>query len=119
MNVELINIDEAKNVWKTWSEVASVCYDSKVKNPEIIGKHCFLSGHFSGSRGVYFIFKITDCPRFVIDQLVRHETGVFKNVQSFRYVNTIDIMNCNELQEIITKKDSFYYTTSLTLSSIF
>ena len=87
MNVELINIDEAKNVWKTWSEVASVCYDSKVKNPEIIGKHCFLSGHFSGSRGVYFIFKITDCPRFVIDQLVRHETGVFKNVQSFRYVN--------------------------------
>ena len=43
MNVELINIDEAKNVWKTWSEVASVCYDSKVKNPEIIGKHCFFS----------------------------------------------------------------------------
>ncbi len=87
MNVELLNIDEAKNVWKTWSEVASVCYDSKVKSPEAIGKHCFLSGHFSGSRGVYFIFKITDCPRFVIDQLVRHEAGVFKNVQSFRYVN--------------------------------
>ena len=45
------------------------------------------SGHYSGSRGIYIIFQITDCPRFVIDQLVRHEVGVFKNVQSFRYVN--------------------------------
>lgn len=87
MNVELINVEDVKKVWETWSEVASVCYDSVVKNPEAIGKHCFSSGHFSGSRGVYFIFKITNCPRFVIDQLVRHETGVFKNVQSFRYVN--------------------------------
>lgn len=87
MNVELINPEEAKNIWKTWSEVSSVCYDSHTKNPEIIGKHCFSSGHFSGSRGCYFIFRITDCPRFVIDQLVRHEVGVFKNVQSFRYVN--------------------------------
>lgn len=87
MNAELINQDEAKKVWETWSKVASVCYDSTIKNPETIGKHCFKSGHFSGSRGIYFIFKITDCPRFVIDQLVRHEAGVFKNVQSFRYVN--------------------------------
>ena len=39
--------------------------------------------------------------------------------ESFRYVNTIDIMNCNELQEIITKYASFKETTSLTLSSIF
>lgn len=87
MNVELINKDETKNLYSTWSKVASVCYDSTVKNPDAIGKHCMKSGHFSGSRGVYFIFKITDCPRFVIDQMVRHETGIFKNVQSFRYVN--------------------------------
>ena len=87
MNVELINKDEAKNLYSTWSKVASVCYDSTVKNPDAIGKHCMKSGHFSGSRGVYFVFKITDCPRFVIDQMVRHETGIFKNVQSFRYVN--------------------------------
>lgn len=87
MEVKLINTMEASNVWKNWSNVASVCYDSKVKNPEVIAKHCLASGHFSGSRGTYFIFKITDCPRFVIDQAVRHETGVFKNVQSFRYVN--------------------------------
>ena len=39
--------------------------------------------------------------------------------ESFRYVKSVAVMNCNELQEIITKKDSFYRTTSLSLSSIF
>ena len=87
MNVELINKNEVKLLFTTWSQVASVCYDSTIKSPDAIGKHCMNSGHFSGSRGTYFIFKITDCPRYVIDQMVRHETGVFKNVQSFRYVN--------------------------------
>lgn len=87
MNVELINKNEVKSLFTTWSQVASVCYDSTIKSPDAIGKHCMKSGHFSGSRGTYFIFKITDCPRYVIDQMVRHEVGVFKNVQSFRYVN--------------------------------
>lgn len=87
MNVELINKNEIKLLFTTWSQVASVCYDSTIKSPDAIGKHCMKSGHFSGSRGIYFIFKITDCPRYVIDQMVRHEVGVFKNVQSFRYVN--------------------------------
>ena len=87
MNVELINKNEVKLLFTTWSQVASVCYDSIIKSPDAIGKHCMKSGHFSGSRGTYFIFKITDCPRYVIDQMVRHEAGVFKNVQSFRYVN--------------------------------
>jgi thymidylate synthase (FAD) len=45
------------------------------------------SGHFSGSRGRYILFKVEGCPRFTIDQAVRHEDGVMKNVQSFRYVN--------------------------------
>lgn len=87
MNVELINKNEVRLLFTTWSQVASVCYDSTIKSPDAIGKHCMKSGHFSGSRGTYFIFKITDCPRYVIDQMVRHEVGVFKNVQSFRYVN--------------------------------
>lgn len=45
-----------------------------------------MSGHFSGSRGDFIKFLITDVPRFTVDQAVRHEIGVFKNVQSFRYV---------------------------------
>jgi flavin-dependent thymidylate synthase len=45
------------------------------------------SGHFSGSRARYILFKVEGCPRFTIDQVVRHEVGVMKNVQSFRYVS--------------------------------
>ena len=74
MNVELINKNEVKSLFTTWSQVASVCYDSIIKSPDAIGKHCMKSGHFSGSRGTYFIFKITDCPRYVIDQ---RKIGVF------------------------------------------
>ncbi|MDY3995316.1 MAG: hypothetical protein SOY58_06235, partial [Candidatus Onthovivens sp.] len=37
---------------------------------------------------------------------------------SLKDVKIVAIMNCNELQEIITKKESFYKTISLTLSSI-
>ena len=105
MKVELINQEEAQNLFKLWTQVASVCYDSTIKNPEGIGKHCLKSGHTSGSRGTYFVFKITDVPRFVVDQAVRHEDGVYKNVGSFRYIDKStfmyeipsEIMDNNEL----------------------
>ena len=38
---------------------------------------------------------------------------------SFEDVKSVAIMNCNELQEIITDDSSFFKTRSLTLSSIF
>lgn len=87
MNVELINKEEVKNLFSEWGTVASVCYDTKTNKPEVIGESCMNSGHASGSRGTYFKFKVTDVPRNCIDQIVRHEIGVFKNVQSFRYVD--------------------------------
>lgn len=87
MKVELLNPEECKNLFKNWGEVAAVCYDTKTSKPENIGKHCMKNGHTSGSRGTYFIFKISDVPRNCVDQIVRHEVGVFKNVQSFRYVD--------------------------------
>ena len=86
MQVELLNKDEVKNLFKHWGNFAKVCYDTQTNAPEKVGKHCFNSGHFSGSRSRYFEFLITDVPRFVIDQCVRAEVGVCKNVQSFRYV---------------------------------
>lgn len=86
MKVELLNPEECKNFFENWGKVASVCYDTKTSKPENIGKHCMNSGHTSGSRGTYFIFKVSDVPRNCVDQIVRHEVGVFKNVQSFRYV---------------------------------
>ena len=86
MKVELINKEEVKDLFTHWGEFAKVCYDTKTNAPEKIGKHCMNSGHFSGSRSRYFEFLITDVPRFCIDQAVRAEVGVVKNVQSFRYV---------------------------------
>ena len=87
MKVELLNKEEVKDLFKHFGRTACVCYDTKTNTPEKIGKHCMNSGHFSGSRSRYFEFLITDIPRFTIDQAVRHDIGVCKNVQSFRYVD--------------------------------
>lgn len=99
MNVTIINPDEAKNLFKYWGQFASVCYNTNTSKPENVGKHCLKSGHFSGSRSQYIIFKIEDCPRDTVDQLVRHEEGVCKNVRSFRYVN-MDQFKCQCPSEI-------------------
>ncbi len=92
MKVTILNPVEAKSLLSDWGNFASVCYDSN-SNPQKIGQHCLESEHFSGSRWRYIAFRIEDVPRLLIDQLVRHEQGVVKNVQSFRYVN----------------KDNFFY----------
>lgn len=86
MKVTILNPAEAKTLLSDWGTFASICYNSN-SNPQKIGKHCLESEHFSGSRWRYIAFRIEDVPRFLVDQLVRHEQGVVKNVQSFRYVN--------------------------------
>lgn len=86
MKVELLNPEIFDELFYNWGETSSVCYDTHGREAQV-GRHCLKSGHFSGSRGDYIKFKITEVPRFVIDQAVRHEVGVFKNVQSFRYVD--------------------------------
>ena len=87
MNVTILNPEEAKNLFYYWGMASCVCYDTKTNTPDRIGKACMNSGHFSGSRSQYILFLVEDCPRFTIDQAVRHEDGVMKNVQSFRYVS--------------------------------
>ena len=87
MTVKLINANEIKELFKHWGEFSKVCYNTQNIPTHKIGEHCYKSGHFSGSRTRYFEFEITDCPRAIIDQLVRHEQGVVKNVQSTRYVD--------------------------------
>ena len=82
----LINPEEVKQLFDSWGDFSAVCYDSTSSHKRI-GKNCLSSHHFSGSRWRYIAFYVENCPRFVIDQAVRHEQGVIKNVQSFRYVN--------------------------------
>ena len=87
MEVKLINKEETKKLFENWGNVSKVCYDTQTNYPERIGKGCMNSGHMSGSRGDFFKFYVSDIPRFTVDQAVRHEVGVFKNVGSFRYIN--------------------------------
>lgn len=91
MKVELLNSEEVSKILDRWGKFARTCYvtTDEVSNRRI-GKHCLESGHFSGSRSGYIEFLITDCPRFLIDQLIRKEIGTCKNVQSFRYVSEDD-----------------------------
>ena len=86
MKVTILNPEEAEKLFEYWGKASCVCYDTETETPEKVGKHCMNSGHFSGSRGRFILFKVEGCPRFTIDQTVRHEIGVMKNVQSFRYV---------------------------------
>ena len=86
MNVTILNPEETTRLFEYWGKASCVCYDTETNAPEKVGKGCMNSGHFSGSRGRFILFKVEGCPRFTIDQAVRHEVGVMKNVQSFRYV---------------------------------
>ncbi|MFR1850769.1 MAG: FAD-dependent thymidylate synthase [Clostridium sp.] len=85
--VRLVNGEEVKNFVKRHGEFSKVCYDTPKEKAEKVGEHCLESGHLSGSRHLYMVFEIKNVPRSLIDQLVRHEQGVVKNVQSLRYCN--------------------------------
>ena len=87
MNVKILNPDAVSKLFTNWGQTSAICYNTHTDDPTPIGKGCMANGHFSGSRGDFIKFLVTDIPRFTVDQAVRHEVGVFKNVQSFRYVN--------------------------------
>lgn len=90
IKVKLLNPDEVKQfIWRH-GRVAEVCYNTPEGNEERVAMHCMDSGHMSGSRGSYFLFEV-ECPRYTADQILRHEIGVFKNMQSQRYVKPDDI----------------------------
>ena len=65
---------------------AATCYNSPDKYAERIGKSCLSTGHTSGSRSRFVEMRISEVSRACIDQLIRAEQGVVKNVQSQRYV---------------------------------
>lgn len=96
--VTLLNGEDFNNdgLFKRWGLFSCLCYSTPLSQAIPVGKHCLKSGHFSGSRYIYYAFHI-DGVRSANDQLVRHEQGVVKNMQSQRYVN---------------KSDFEYYTSS-------
>lgn len=90
MKIEIINKDECTKLFETWGKFSSICYNTPEKYAEKVGKSCLDSGHFSGSRGINIKFRISGVSRACIDQMVRAEVGVSKNVMSGRYVDFSD-----------------------------
>ena len=89
IKVKLLNPDDVPNFIKNHGIIACICYNTPEKYAERVGLSCLNEGHTSGSRGDFFKFEI-ECPRYCADQIVRHEQGVFKNMQSQRYVDMDD-----------------------------
>lgn len=83
--VKLVNGEEAKGFIKKHGEFAAICYNTPKEKAEAVGLHCLKSGHFSGSRHLYFVFELENVPRSAVDQIVRHNIGFVTNVQSLRY----------------------------------
>ena len=90
MKVEIINKEQVKEIFKSWGTFACTCYNTPKKFAERVGKSCLQSGHFSGSRADYIKFEISGVSRACIDQMIRSEIGVAKNVMSGRYVDFSD-----------------------------
>ena len=99
--VELKNPEEVKNFVKRQGRFSAVCYNTNTKYAEQVGEHCLESGHLSGSRHLYMVFELENVPRSLIDQLVRHEQGVVKNVQSLRYCNKKEDVNVYVAPEVM------------------
>lgn len=98
--VELVNKEQVKGFIEEHGRFASACYNTDPKYAKGVGASCLESGHFSGSRHLYFVFDLKMIPRFTIDQLVRHEQGIVKNVQSLRYCNKAGNINLYASPEI-------------------
>ena len=99
--VRLVNGEEVKNFVKRHEEFSKVCYDTPKEKAEKVGEQCLESGHLSGSRHLYIVFELENVPRSLIDQLVRHEQGVVKNVQSLRYCNKKEDVNVYVAPEVM------------------
>ncbi|MBP5461932.1 MAG: FAD-dependent thymidylate synthase [Lachnospiraceae bacterium] len=109
MEVQLLNPDVAKNIYKEHGKFACVCYATPEKYAERVGKSCVASGHMSGSRTSYLNFRVSEVDRGTAEQCLRHEIGVrvpfdmqnnydgftdvipsdeiIKNMASFRYID--------------------------------
>ncbi|EPY2277888.1 FAD-dependent thymidylate synthase [Clostridium sporogenes] len=94
MQVTLINYEEIKNLFKHWGEFSCQCYNTPLKYAENVGKHCLENNHFSGSRTIFFNFRIKEISRACSLQLNRHKIGIELNQQSQRYcdMNGVDFV---------------------------
>ena len=87
IQVELVNKEECKEFFKKWGVFSSECYATPEGREEIVGKHCYKTGHYSGSRSFSFVFKVKGVSRSCTAQMNRSSVGVTINEKSMRYVD--------------------------------
>lgn len=113
MEVKLINKEECKEFFKLWGEFACACYNTDKKYAERVGKSCFESGHYSGSRAFSFIFEVKGISRACYDEkteiLTNEGWKLFKDIKEKEVVATLnkdtEKVEFNEINEII----KYYY----------
>ena len=57
--VTLMNKSDVEHFIRRHGEFTCVCYDTPIGQADKVGEHCLKSGHLSGSRHLYFVFKYT------------------------------------------------------------
>ena len=111
--VELLNPEEIKDFVRRHGETAAVCYNTNPKFAMNVGKSVLKTGHFSGSRGDYFKFKISFVPRACYDSkteiLTKNGWKFFKDIKDDEIVATLN----DETQTVefhpINEKISYLY----------
>jgi thymidylate synthase (FAD) len=83
--VQLLNVDELKDLFYQIGDFAKICYDSQ-NGIKHIGKHVIDTNHGSALRSVHFKFHVEGASRAFSHQYVRHSVGVDHNQRSQRYV---------------------------------
>ena len=84
IQVELVNKEECKEFFKKWGVFSSECYATPEGREEIVGKHCYKTGHYSGSRSFSFVFKVKGVSRSCTAQMNRSSVGVTINEKSIK-----------------------------------
>lgn len=123
MEIKLINKRTQQELLEEWGNISRVCYDTPEDRNMNVARHCYKNNHMSGSRAIYFVFNIKNVSRATVDQLVRHEQGVVKNVKSQRFCSeanfdfyTSPLIEGNDTINEIYKKHMKY--TQLVYSTI-
>lgn len=75
MKITILNPQVLQSLFKEWGTFSRICYQSPKGKEAVIGKHCFKSGHYSGSRSIYIKFLIEDIDRGTAEQMMRTDIG--------------------------------------------
>jgi len=112
ITVKLMNPNVVDHLYESHGKFASVCYDSPEEQAVHIGKACQESGHMSGSRCEYIIFRISGLDRGTAEQIMRHELGTAVPIEmqdNYSFEDYLDAVTSIPSDHIVKNCASFRY----------